>query len=207
MPIRSIPTLVSDPAGEPVTLAEVKAWLKIDGSDDDALLVSLIAAGRESAEKYLRRALITQTWKLTVDLPYSNWGRNLPEGTYDLPVNALCGDLPQEIDLPYPPLQSISSVVTYDTNNASSTYDSANYFADTASGRMVLNDTAVWPSNLRQRAALVITYIAGYGDASAIPESIKSAIKMHIQRMYDERILCDMPPACESLLRQHRIYG
>jgi hypothetical protein len=28
---------------------------------------------------------------------------------------------------------------------------------------------------------------------------------MHLQRMYDGRIVCDMPEGCERLLRQYRV--
>ncbi len=205
--IRSTPTLYTAPATEPVTRTEAKSWMKVDSTDDDTLIDNLIVAAREAAEKYLRRALITQTWTLTVDLPRSSACDDLPDGVYDLPVSVLFGELPREFELPYKPIISITSVVTYNTSNSSSTYSSSNYFLDTASGRLVLNNTAVWPSDLRDKAAVVITYTAGYGAASAVPQSIKHAIMMHIQTMYDSRIVCEMPQACMNLLRQHRVYA
>ena len=60
-------TLVSAPATEPVSLAEVKSYLRIDGTADDAVLTILIASARRSAEEYTKRAFITQTWQLTLD--------------------------------------------------------------------------------------------------------------------------------------------
>lgn len=63
MAIRSTSTIVTEPSIEPVTLSDVKAYAKIDGSDDDGLLNDLIMTARQSVEKYLKRALITQTWK------------------------------------------------------------------------------------------------------------------------------------------------
>lgn len=206
--IRSTPTLVTAPATEPVTSAEAKAWMKVDSTDDDTLIGNLITAAREAAEKYTRRAFITQTWKLTVDLGGNSLDMALPDGLYELPVSALYGEIPREISLPYQPLQSITSVVSYSTSNVSSTYASTNYFADTANSRIVLNDGSVWPSDMRRKAGLVITYVSGYGTlASTVPQSIKHAIMMHIQKMYDERIVCDMPESCANLLRQYRIYG
>ena len=205
--IRSTPTRTVAPSADSVSLSEMKSWMKVDIDDDDELIQSLIIAAQESAEKYLKRALVTQTWTLTIDSGQSSLANGLGDGFYELPVTALYADLPREYDLPYKPIQSISSVVTYDTSNASSTYSADNYFLDTANGRLVLNDTAVLPSSLRARASMVITYVAGYAKPSDIPQSVRTAIMMHVQRMYDERIVCDMPVGCMGLLRQHRIYG
>ncbi|MFO1243110.1 MAG: head-tail connector protein [Rickettsiales bacterium] len=55
------------PATEPLTLAEAKLYLRVDGSSEDTLITQLITAARETAEAYLRRSLITQQWKLTYE--------------------------------------------------------------------------------------------------------------------------------------------
>ena len=59
-------TLIAGPGEEPVTLAEAKAFCRIDASDDDALVTALIAAARLHVEGLTGRALITQTWRLTL---------------------------------------------------------------------------------------------------------------------------------------------
>ena len=51
-------TLVSPPAAEPVTLAEAKSHLKLDTSDEDTLIASLITAARARAEWHTGRALV-----------------------------------------------------------------------------------------------------------------------------------------------------
>jgi hypothetical protein len=206
-PRRSL-TLVTGPAKEPLSLAEVKAWAKIDASDEDALLVSVIAAARASAEQYLGRSLITQTWKLTLDLAQNGLARGLGEGVYDLPISALYGDFPRTFYLPKGPVQSVTSVTTYDTSNTGTVFDASNYFVDTAGDRIVLNDSASWPSSLRAVAACEIVYVAGYGDeASSVPQPIRTALLQHAQKMYDDRIQCDLPDACERMLRQYRQIG
>lgn len=57
-------TLVTPPEYEPLTLAEAKLFLRVDGSEEDTLISHLIAAAREKAEGWMRRSLLTQTWKL-----------------------------------------------------------------------------------------------------------------------------------------------
>src|SRR5215475_13430028 len=93
-------TLSAAPGTEPVTEDEAKSFARIDTDDDDAVLAALIAAVRGSAEQYLRRSLVTQTWKLTLDLRQSMLNNTLPEGTYDLPISLLWGAFPREIELP-----------------------------------------------------------------------------------------------------------
>lgn len=206
--LRSALTLTSAPAAEPVSLAEVKAQARIDSSDEDALLEGYLTAARQMVEEHLRRSLITQTWKLTLDPLSCGWADNLPAGTYDLPVSALSGGLPRRIDLPKGPVQSVTSVTTYNSSGTSAVFSSSNYYLDSAGARLVLYDTASWPSDLRPAAACEIVYVAGYGsDGSAVPQPVRTAITQSAQRMYDERLTCDMPPTCERLLRPYRVLG
>ena len=58
---------VVNPAAEPLTLAETKAYLKVTTSSDDDLITSLIATVRAAAEDFLRSSLITQSWKISYD--------------------------------------------------------------------------------------------------------------------------------------------
>jgi len=200
-------TIITPPATEPVALAEAKAWAKIDVSDDDTLVTNLIAAAREAAELYMKRSIITQTRKLTADAGTSGFMDALPAGIYDLPVSVLTGSLPRSIELPYSPLQSVTSIVTYSTAGTATIFSSSAYYVDTASSRVTLNDGQLWPSDLRDRKSMEITFVAGYGTASDVPMAIKTAIMIHVQSMYDARIVCDMPKQCETLLQRYRIYG
>lgn len=196
--------LITPPSVEPVTLAETKAWLKVDGTDDDALITSLITAARTSAEDYTRRAFITQAWRQSLDLSGWGMGDGLPEGVYDLPSTVLYCALPRLVELLRPPVISITTVTTYSTSNVAAVYSSANY--SLINDRLVQLNTATWPSDVRQFGALEVVTLNGYGaSAASVPEPIKTAIKMHVMKMYDGRTICEMPPACEQLLRRYRI--
>ena len=56
--------LLVEPAIEPITLSEAKQHLRMEVSDDDALITLLIAAGRQYAEQLTRTSFITQQWSL-----------------------------------------------------------------------------------------------------------------------------------------------
>jgi uncharacterized phiE125 gp8 family phage protein len=205
IPRRTV-TVVTPPAAEPLILAEAKNWAKIDVTDDDPLVATLITAATASAEQYLRRALITRTLKLTLDSGISGWINDLPAGTYDLPITAFSESLPRILQLPTPPVQSVTSIVTYDIYNSATTFDPSNYLVDLASGRITLNFGCTWPINLRQVNACEITYVAGYGDtSSSVPMPIKTAMLMHVQAMYDGRIVTDMPASSKQLLNPYRV--
>lgn len=57
-------TLMNPPATTPVTLAEAKLFLRVDGDEENALISDLIDASCKAAESFMRRSLVTQSWKL-----------------------------------------------------------------------------------------------------------------------------------------------
>ena len=83
MQYRSL-TRQTPPAVEPVTLSEAKAHLRVDSTDDDAYIATLITAAREWVEAYLDRTLVHTQWVMRFD-------RFPPSGT-------------QAVELPRPPM-------------------------------------------------------------------------------------------------------
>jgi hypothetical protein len=204
---RSI-TVVSAPATFPVTLSDMKAFLLVTGTADDALIDSFIAAATDAVERYLRVSLITQTLKLTMDgfpgysdEPLLRLGPGV-HGPVSVPF--LLG-ANTEIELPRGPVQS-AIVTTYDRQNSSSVFDAADYFLDAAGGRIVLNEGRIWPVNLRNRAAVEVTYVAGYGNVDAVPSAIKQGIKQMVAAMYECRQVCEMPEGCKGIMNAYRRY-
>ena len=57
----------TEPASEPITLAEAKAYLRVDSSGDDALITSLIVSARKLCEEHMQRAIMSQTLQLFLD--------------------------------------------------------------------------------------------------------------------------------------------
>lgn len=160
--------LKTAPAVEPVTLTEAKAHLRVDGTDEDTFITSLIVAAREYCEKYSNRACITQTWYLWLD--------SFP-----------CSD---SISLPLPPLQSVASIKYYDTDNAESTISNGDYFVDPVSepGRISLAYGKRWPGIvLRPVNGVCIEFVCGYGLAVAVPQGIKQAILLLVGHWYGNR--------------------
>lgn len=58
--------LLTAPAVEPVSLAEAKAFLRVEHNDDDDLIGALAAGSRIHVEAQTRRALVTQSWRIAL---------------------------------------------------------------------------------------------------------------------------------------------
>jgi uncharacterized phiE125 gp8 family phage protein len=164
MPIK----IITPPAAEPVTLTEAKAQCRVDISDDDTYIGTLITAARMYCEAIDWRAFMPQTIEL--------WLEGFP-----------CDD---EIELPRPPLTSISKIEYYDTAGTARTLATTVYEADTIStpGAAHLKYNQVWPSDLlRDYNAVCVTYVAGYASAAAVPQTIKQAILLLVGHWYENR--------------------
>ncbi len=179
---------VTESADSPaVSTADMKAYLRVDGSADDAVIANHVTAATEAIKQYLGVALLTETFVLKADGFTSPDGDDrlaaLGPGVHTVSVPYALGGT-DVFDVPWPPLQSVTSVVTYDRDNSSSTFGSDNYQVDLQDGRIYLNEGETWPTDLRARDAVAITYVAGYGSGS-IPSPILEAIKKYVEMMYD----------------------
>jgi uncharacterized phiE125 gp8 family phage protein len=178
--------LKTSPTSEPVSLAEAKNFLRIIDIDDDALINSLIIAVRQKAETWMRRALITQTWTLWLDAS--------PDGL--------------NLSIPLSPLQSVTYIKSYNLVNVASTFDLIKYFVDTAStpGRVALNDGQTWPTALRRINAMEVEFVAGFGPASNVPETIKQGILQWIKLLFANKSkLYESDESTSGLLESNRL--
>ena len=161
------------PAIEPVTLNEAKVNLRIDTSPatahpDDSLITSHIKTSRRWCEGFQNRAYITQTWDLYLDA-FPN---------------------KDSIEIPLPPLQSVTYLKYKDSAGDLQTWDSSNYIVDINSepGRIVLAYGKSWPMTYDEIQAVQIRFVAGYGDSAIdVPEEIKTAIYLKVTDLYENR--------------------
>jgi hypothetical protein len=206
IPRRSI-EVVTAPTTYPATVPELKAFSRVTGSDDDAMLETMLAAATASVENYLNRKIITQSLRLHMD---SFGGFNdekllaLGAGTHDGFKGDFVGGV-DFIDLPFGFVQSVTSIKTFNEYNTESTLDSATYRVDSYGARVYLNSGYTWPSALRNLDAIHVLYVAGYGAASAVPAPIKQSVLMAARQMYECGGQCDLSPACKAMLNGYRI--
>lgn len=156
-------------ASECVTLAEAKAHLRVDVSDDDALITALITAARLDAEARMRRTLVETTWELQLDA---------------FPADGC-------MRLHNAPVQTVTHVKYYDSTGVLQTLDASAYVLDTASepARLVLAYGQSWPATYSRPGAVQVRYVAGLpvADKAKVPEIIKAWIKLRVGTLYEHR--------------------
>ena len=120
------PLLIAGPAVEPLTLAEMRLYLRLDDSAEDDLVAALIKAARLLVEGACGRQLIAQTWRLALN----RW----PPG--------------RAVLLPLSPLLSVARVRVYDLAGAGTDLAAPLYCADTAADppRVVVEAAAPEPA-------------------------------------------------------------
>ena len=174
--------LVTPPAEEPVSLAEAKQHLRVDSGDDDLLIGSLISAARQAAETKTGRQLITARWKLVLDaFPGPSLMQSATGVSFSLPGHAIL--------LAKCPVQSVVSIEYLDMNGTTQVMPASDYVLDAACepARLTPAFGKTWPPTLPQMGAVSVTFDAGYGTASAVPEGLKSWIKLRVGSLYGHR--------------------
>lgn len=178
------------PTSEALSLKEVKDFLNVTNTAQDQIIVSLIYAATELVEKYLNRALITQTYSYSID-------RYPP-----------C----DKLKLMYGPVQSITSITSTLTDASTEVFSSDNYYlanADTDPA-ISLNYNAIWPSYVLQPTqGVTIVYVTGYGDtADDVPQGIKSSMMALIANLFENREdeMVELPQLIKTMLHQYKSY-
>ncbi len=178
--------LLSAPVSEPVTLAEIKAHLRIAHPDEDALISSLSVAARQAVEVRGQLALIAQQWRFSFD--------------------ALKDTI---IELPVAPVISIDGVNVVDDAGVAQTVNPGLYESVVgAVGRV--KALGPWPAPGRKIDGIQIDFTAGYGDAASTPDDLKQAVKYIAAHFYEnrERAQTDrvfsVPDVADALIAPYR---
>lgn len=166
---------ITSPSNPPVLLSDVKAYLRIDSNDEDSLLTMLTNAATSWVEAYLGVSLITQTRKTTLN----QWADGQIAG---FTLN------PSYLHIPYPPLQSITSITYKDADGVTQTVASGTYEAHTHEMPGYVYAEDGFPSVGTYPDPIAITYVAGFGsDYTSIPDTIRVSILQLTSDYYENR--------------------
>jgi uncharacterized phiE125 gp8 family phage protein len=188
--------LITPPPFEPLTLVEIKEYMRVDHPDEDSTIARCFSAAvayADGPDGFLQRALIDQTWELTLDA---------------FPVH--------EIQIPLPPLIQIVNVFYDDAAGMQQILPPAQYSVDGVSEPGWIVPVGTWPSTFNGINAVRVRFRAGYVDAlqnaGAVPEDIIQALLIYAITLYDERGVAVIgqsaipaPWSAEQLLRRRRV--
>jgi len=177
-------SLVSPPAVEPISLESAKHYLRETDDAQNDVVRQAIRAARRRIETVTGRQLISAGYTLKFDNP--------PSERY--------------IELPRPPLISVSAGTYIDLAGATQTWSTSLYQVDAPTGphadrgRLAPIYGSDWPP-IRPETfnSFVVAFTAGYGTtAEAIPEDLLQALLKVLAGYYvhrgDEAIALPVPP-------------
>lgn len=156
--------LLAGPAEEPVSLAEAKAFLRIDDDAEDGLIATLIGAARLHVEGITGRALLAQSWRVVLD---------------DWPDNGV-------VKLPVSPLISVTAISATDANGASHDVPLGQFGSEP--DRLLVPRVVVGMPVLQERQGIEIDYVAGFGTEPAeVPADLRQALLGLVAHWHEHR--------------------
>lgn len=168
------------PVSEPIDLTTAKSFLRIDGTDSDIMISSLITAGRTFAEETTGISIASKTYEIAFDC---------------YPPNI--------IKVPYPNLQSLVSVTVTDEYGVTSSVATTNFVVDTIGSTIIKDRDANYKTTtLREANGVLIEYTAGF---STVPEDIKQAILLYVKGQMECIPPTDWMPSFKALLSPYKV--
>ena len=181
------PILIAGPAVEPVTLAEMRAYLRLDDAAEDDLVAALVKAARLVVEAACGRQLIEQSWRLVLD----RWPRR------------------RAVLLPVSPLIRVDRVRVFDAAGVATDLAAPLYRAERAADppRVVVEASA--PEPALPAEGIWIEVAAGFGaTATDVPAPLTQAIRLLVARWFENRgdVQADapLPPDVAALVTPYR---
>ena len=147
--------LITPPAALAVSLEAARLSARLDGPEADVELRQVIGQHTRDAEHETGRALVQQTFRLTLD------------------------KFPPAFRLEHPPIIAVEHIKFYDANGVRQTLHPDDYLVDAESepGEIVPAPGRAWPATQGRINAVEVQYSCGYGvDDSTVPDEIKGYI-------------------------------
>jgi len=160
--------------------------IRVDGSDEDAVIDAYLAAAQGHVETFLRASLIETVWRYRLD-----------------------GGFPREIRLPIGPVLTTTGLeVRYvDDAGVEQVLDSSVYQVSLGeTGIIRAAFSQVWPAVRPQMDAVKITFRAGWPAAEQVPAAIKAAVLLVLGDLYENReasiagSMTELPTGAKNLL-------
>ncbi len=202
--------VITPVSSEPIALADAKAYLRVDFSNDDTLISGLITRARTYAESVMHRALATQQIQqiYTIERPEGgdmsgplNEGPNWYQYQEQLGANPF-GAAMFYFDLAQPPIQADQPIAV---ETRTTVFDNWTPFT----GLTSLDDTQE-PARLYFQVPVTanqwkFTFTAGYNTNYPAPPDLLQPIYEAIAYWYQFREAQDLPEALIKKMLAHRV--
>jgi uncharacterized phiE125 gp8 family phage protein len=184
--------LDQSPALRPLTLAEAKAHMRVEDSDEDSVIERLIDAAVAGIEgpKGLGIAVMKRQWKLTLDC------------------------FPRTIEIPINQVSTIDKIEYVDNAGDIQTLAASKYRVDldTEPARIERAYNAEWPTALDVIGAVTVTFTAGYEGSEDVPADLKAGLLLTIGHLYEHResvvagvSMQEVPQGAMAIFERYRV--
>lgn len=177
--------LITPPAALAVALVDARVAARVDGTDLDGEIEIAVQAITEEVEHLIGRAIVFQTWRVTLD------------------------SFPSAVMLPAPPVAEVISIKYLDADGAERTLDPQDYQLDAVSepGYVVPAPGRAWPATLNTINAVKVEVKCGYGaDQASTPSGIKGYILARVQEKFAPAGTPESPHLVRGLDR-YKVYA
>lgn len=180
------------PATSVISVADAKARLAIETTEDDALIQVMINSATDFCEQYTGRYLISQTAEYSLD---------------DLQTDL------KYLEIPSHSATNILLVQYIDESGADVTLGSQEFFIDYEGMPLRVAPVDTWPT-IRKKGFnnLTFTVVEGYGSAGDVPEAIINAVALLVGHQYKNResvvvgtIASELPMGVTAFLDKYRV--
>lgn len=175
-------SVIETAESEPISVEEMKLWLKLEIDDDDDLISALITAARQHCENELNKSLVAQTYLVKFD------------------------GFQSALELPFSPIQSVDEVLYFDSSDEQQTLSADSYwFSGGVPARLQAKSS--FPATSNRPDSVSVEYTTESGTT----ENIKTAIKMLAAHWWTNRlavvtgtIATEIPLAVKTILQNER---
>lgn len=180
-------TLLTPPA-EPLALADAKAWLRVDGTEDDVLITALTRAARMAVEAASGQLIGPQAWRWTLDA----WP---PDRTFALPLS---------------PSRGISAARVLSATRVATAVALSDFQQDLASDPPRITVLRSLQAPGLATGGIELDLLAGHASVAAVPETLRHAVRLVLARLYENRGdsagdgADALPEAVHALIAPHR---
>ena len=158
-----IPILVAGPAVEPISLEDMHLYLRLDDTQENDLVASLIKAARLTIESATRLKLVSQLWRLSI-------------------AQVSAG---RAIRVPLAPVTSVTAVRAFDAAGVETLVDPARYRLRTGHEPALVTFEAGFPD---ASGGIEIDLVAGFGSSAGdVPEPLRQAMRMLVACWFENR--------------------
>ena len=192
---------------EPVSLGSMKSYLRVDGTDQDNLILSHISAARQLCERHTGLMLLTQTVAVTLDewpsVSGATWWSGIKEGAIDTLQPTLSA-----VPLPVGPVQTLHGIDIISEDDVATIAEPVPAYVTTGlMPLLVLRSGFKWPAVARQKSGIRIRLTVGFGASADVPFALREGIMQLVAHRFDNPASAELPKGIKTLWSSYRRIG